>query len=71
MTIDNLKLFLMKREGITPIKIRNYLILHLFHLKSAEKFYIIYERGIHLFNVYIFFRSLFNRRILKTHWKSG
>ena len=54
MTIDNLKLFLMKREGITPIKIRNYLILHLFHLKSAEKFYIIYERGIHLFNVYIF-----------------
>ena len=55
MTIDNLKLFLMKREGVTRIKIRNYLILHLFHLKSAEKFYIIYERGVHLFNVYIFF----------------
>lgn len=49
VTIDNLKLFLMKREGVTPIKIRNYLILHLFHLKSAEKFYIIYERGIHVF----------------------
>jgi len=36
MTIDNLKLFLMKREGVTPIKIRNYLILHLFHLKSTH-----------------------------------